>query len=107
MDISLIRRRLDHIRFYTGTISQRRDGDCRKYIQIRTINFLFARRYRLEYGESWSQAQMQPRRFRIAIDVRLFVGGREGDSRVPFTKRVIRFETMLFLPQRAGPGGFL
>ena len=41
MDISLTRRRLDHVRFYTGTISQRRDGDCRKYIQVRTINFLF------------------------------------------------------------------
>ena len=71
MDISLIRRRLDHIRFYTGRISQRRDGDCRKYIQVCTINFLFARIARLEYGEDWSQTRMQQRRVRTAIDVRL------------------------------------
>ena len=43
------------------------------------LTFFFARRSRLEYGADWSQAQMQPRRFRIAIDVRLFVGGRKGD----------------------------
>ena len=38
---------------------------------------------------------MHPRRVPSAIDVRLSVGGREGDARMPFNKSGIRFARVL------------